>query len=120
MSVKWEYGYLYFVSTMSEEQREAGEYGMAAVIVDGDSVRSGAVASKIALLNELGNQGWMVENGSTLGGRLPNWLREAVQTAVRDGQASGAIEHYMRRRRPIPPGAEVGPQQPRQRARQRA
>jgi hypothetical protein len=120
VSEKWEYGYLYFVSTVSEEQRKAREYGLAAVVVDGDSVRSQAVPGKIALLNELGNDGWQVENGANLAGRLPNWLCEAVQSAVKDVEASGAIEHYMRRKRPVGPTAQVGRQQPRQRARQRA
>jgi hypothetical protein len=117
---KWEYGYLYFVSTVSEEQRQAREYGLAAVVVEGDRVRSQAVAGKVALLNELGDEGWLVDNGASLAGRLPNWLCEAAQSAVQDAQASGAIEHYMRRRRPATPPAQVGRQQPRQRARQRA
>ncbi|WP_344612037.1 hypothetical protein [Dactylosporangium salmoneum] len=110
MSEQWEYGYVYFVSTQSDEQRKlrnhpdrdqrALEYGLAAVVVDGDSVRSQRIAGKVALLNELGEKGWRVENGLSLGGVLPNWLRDAVQSAVADAYPGGAIEHYMRRRRP--------------------
>ncbi|WP_432968591.1 hypothetical protein [Dactylosporangium sp. CA-233914] len=58
-SEKWEYGFVYFVSTQSEEQRQlrnhpdrsrrALEYGLAAVVVDG-SIRSQAVPGKVALL----------------------------------------------------------------------
>jgi hypothetical protein len=108
-SEKWEYGFVYFVSTQSEEQRKlhnhpdraqrALEYGLAAVVVDGDSIRSQAVPGKVALLNELGDDGWRVENGMNLGVSLPNWLREAVQSAVADSLPGGAVEHYMRRRR---------------------
>ena len=109
-SEQWEYGFVYFVSTQSEDQRKlhnhpdraqrALEYGLAAVVVDGHSIRSQAVPGKVALLNELGGEGWQVENGLNLGGSLPNWLREAVHSAVSDAHAGGAIEHYMRRRRP--------------------
>ncbi|MEV8514567.1 hypothetical protein [Dactylosporangium sp. NPDC051484] len=109
MNEKWEYGFVYFVSTQSEAQRKLGnhpdrnqrvlEYGLAAVVVDGTSIRSQTVPGKVALLNELGRQGWRVENGLNLDGSLPNWLREAVQSAVADAHPGGAIEHYMRRRR---------------------
>jgi hypothetical protein len=107
-SEQWEYGFVYFVSTQSEEQRKlrnhpdrnqrALEYNMAAVVVDGSSIRSQAVPGKVALLNELGDDGWQVENGMSLGASLPNWLREAVQSAVADSHPGGAVEHYMRRR----------------------
>ncbi|MFG2045300.1 hypothetical protein [Dactylosporangium sp. NPDC048998] len=110
MTEKWEYGYVYFVSTQSDEQRRlrnhpdrnqrALEYGLAAVVVDGTSIQSQAVPGKVGLLNDLGSKGWQVENGLNLGGSLPNWLREAVQSAVADAYPGGAIEHYMRRRRP--------------------
>ncbi|MEV6930721.1 hypothetical protein AB0M46_40395 [Dactylosporangium sp. NPDC051485] len=110
MSEQWEYGYVYFVSTQSDEQRRlrhhpdraqrAIEYDLAAVVVDGNSVRSGAVTGKVALLNELGRKGWRVDNGLSIGGTLPNWLRDAVQSAVTDAHPGGAVEHYMRRRRP--------------------
>ncbi|MFI5916701.1 hypothetical protein [Dactylosporangium sp. NPDC051541] len=107
-SEQWEYGFVYFVSTQSEEQRKlrnhpdrgqrALEYSLAAVVVDGNSIRSQAVPGKVALLNELGDDGWQVENGMSLGASLPNWLREAVQSAVADSHPGGAVEHYMRRR----------------------
>ena len=107
-SEQWEYGFVYFVSTQSDEQRKlrnhpdrsqrALEYGLAAVVVDGSSVRSQAVPGKVGLLNELGEKGWQVENGASLGGVLPNWLRDAVQLVVSDAHAGGAMEHYMRRR----------------------
>jgi hypothetical protein len=107
-SDKWEYGFVYFVSTQSEEQRKLRnhpdrsqrslEYGLAAVVVDASSVRSQAVPGKVGLLNELGEEGWQVENGLNLGGSLPNWLLDAVQLAVTDAHPGGAIEHYMRRR----------------------
>ena len=108
-SEQWEYGFVYFVSTQSDEQRElrnhpdrtqrALEYGLAAVVVDGSSVRSQAVPGKVDLLNKLGQEGWQVENGLNLGGSLPNWLRDAVNSAVADAHPGGAVEHYMRRRR---------------------
>jgi hypothetical protein len=107
-SERWEYGFVYFVSTQSEEQRKLRnhpdrsqrtlEYGLAAVVVDGSSVRSQAVPGKVGLLNELGENGWQVENGSALGGVLPNWLRDAVHLVAADTHPGGAIEHYMRRR----------------------
>lgn len=108
-SEQWEYGFVYFVSTQSDEQRElrnhpdraqrALEYGLAAVVVDGTSVRSQAVPGKVDLLNELGEEGWRVENGLNLAGSLPNWLRDAVHSAVAGAHPGGAVEHYMRRRR---------------------
>ncbi|HTJ37014.1 MAG TPA: hypothetical protein VL738_27630 [Dactylosporangium sp.] len=121
MSEKWEYGYVYFVSTQSEEQRNlrihpdeskrAIEYDLAAVVVDGESIRSQAIPGKVKLLNELGNDGWQIESGLSLAGHMPNWLREAVQSAVSDADPSGAIEHCMRRRRPVAPSAPVARQQ---------
>ncbi|WP_432824486.1 hypothetical protein [Dactylosporangium sp. CA-092794] len=107
-SEQWEYGFVYFVSTQSEEQRRlrnhpdhaqrAIEYGLAAVVVDGSSVRSQPVPGKVDLLNTLGQDGWQVDNGMNLPGSLPNWLREAVESAVDDAHPGGAVEHYMRRR----------------------
>ncbi|GAA4260610.1 hypothetical protein [Dactylosporangium darangshiense] len=121
MSEKWEYGYVYFVSTQSEEQRNlrihpdeskrAIEYDLAAVVVDGEKIRSQAIPGKVTLLNELGNDGWQVESGLNLAGHMPNWLREAVRSAVSDADPSGAIEHCMRRRRPVATPAPVTRQQ---------
>src|SRR5437879_11432737 len=106
-SERWEYGFVYFVSTQSEEQRRLRshpdrnqrklEYGLAAVVVDGAGIRSLAVPGKVDLLNELGDQGWRVDNGLNLGGQMPNWLNEAVQSAVTGVDTGGAVEHYMRR-----------------------